>query len=111
MQANLWVDKLSFKDGTTIELKKDSIVVFVGPNNSGKSLTLKEIAGKAGNQTISSKIIQSAKISIEGSAEDFFAKIEDRKHSDTYIYNNMNYNSGMGRRGLESEHLTVFRPS
>lgn len=37
------ITKLRFNDGTEIELGKSDIVVFVGPNNSGKSRSLADI--------------------------------------------------------------------
>jgi hypothetical protein len=36
-------ESLTFSDGTTIELDHDDIVLFVGPNNAGKSLALREL--------------------------------------------------------------------
>jgi len=45
MKPSVWIHRIEFNNGTNIELNKDSIVVFVGPNNSGKSQILKEIDG------------------------------------------------------------------
>lgn len=44
MGARLWVSKLKFRNEKTIDLDKNSIAVFVGPNNGGKSTALKEIS-------------------------------------------------------------------
>jgi ABC-type cobalamin/Fe3+-siderophores transport system ATPase subunit len=38
------VDRLTFTDGTSIALAADSILVVIGPNNAGKSVTLAGIA-------------------------------------------------------------------
>lgn len=38
-----YVDGLVFNDGTSVELRRDDIVVFVGPNNVGKSQALRDI--------------------------------------------------------------------
>ncbi len=35
-----WLTHLRFSDGTTINLSEGDIVVFVGPNNAGKSAAL-----------------------------------------------------------------------
>ena len=43
MNVGLYVSRLQFKSGASITLNKDSIVVFVGPNNSGKTQSLKDI--------------------------------------------------------------------
>ena len=39
------IDRLIFNDGTEVALNATDIVVFVGPNNSGKSRSLKDIFG------------------------------------------------------------------
>ena len=39
------IDRLTFNDGTEVALNATDIVVFVGPNNSGKSRSLKDIYG------------------------------------------------------------------
>jgi len=102
MQANLWVEKLNFKDGTSIQLKKDSIIVFVGANNSGKSLTLKEIVQNINGHGGSSKIVDSAKVKVEGSVEDFLEKISDRKSGTTYMFYESGVNAGMDANALRS---------
>lgn len=38
-----FISKIIFNDQTVLEIQEDSIIVFVGPNNSGKSQTLKDI--------------------------------------------------------------------
>lgn len=38
-----YVNKLEFNDGTELGLNKNDIVVFVGPNNVGKSQTLRDV--------------------------------------------------------------------
>lgn len=44
MKAKIWLSELQFSDNTKIPLSKNDIVVIVGPNNSGKSASLKEAA-------------------------------------------------------------------
>jgi hypothetical protein len=43
MGTPIRLDSLTFSDGTEVSVCKDSIVVLVGPNNSGKSRGLREI--------------------------------------------------------------------
>ena len=38
-----YVDALDFNDGTHMDVSQSDIVVFVGPNNAGKSRSLKDI--------------------------------------------------------------------
>lgn len=40
---NVWVKSIVYKNQKEIRLDKDDIVVFVGPNNAGKSSTLREL--------------------------------------------------------------------
>ena len=46
-RPNVYVESLVFNDGTSLAVNKDDIVVFVGPNNVGKSQTLRDIQIKA----------------------------------------------------------------
>lgn len=38
-----YISKLHFNNGQAVEINKDDIVIFVGPNNAGKSQSLKDI--------------------------------------------------------------------
>ena len=42
-KPSLFVDSITFNNGETIPLNHDDIVVFVGPNNAGKSQSLKDV--------------------------------------------------------------------
>ena len=42
-EVNGYISKMYFNNGKTIDIQKDSIVIFVGPNNAGKSQSLKDI--------------------------------------------------------------------
>lgn len=44
-----YITKLIFNDGRELSLNKDDIVVFVGPNNSGKSQSLRDIFNNCQN--------------------------------------------------------------
>nr|WP_294926579.1 AAA family ATPase [uncultured Flavobacterium sp.] len=97
---NFWIDKINFKNGTNITLKKDSIVVFVGSNNSGKSLILKEIHDMSYHHNTSSIIVDTVEICVEGSSDDFISRIEHRRKGATYHYHS-NDNTGMGENSLK----------
>lgn len=45
-KPSAFIDSLTFSDGTTLSFAKGDIVVFVGPNNSGKSAALRNIRAK-----------------------------------------------------------------
>lgn len=42
-EVNGYISKILFNNGKEIDIEKDSIVIFVGPNNAGKSQSLKDI--------------------------------------------------------------------
>lgn len=42
-KPQLFVKRLTFNDGTSLSLTHNSIVVFTGANNSGKSQALKDL--------------------------------------------------------------------
>ena len=46
----LFVNSIKFNNGETININKNDIVVFVGPNNAGKSQSLKDIYACIKNQ-------------------------------------------------------------
>lgn len=76
MEAKPWVEKIFFKNGITVELNNDDIVVFVGPNNGGKSTFLREL-----NEFLrltsaqQSRIIQKIDISKTGEFADLLVQI------------------------------------
>ena len=43
VRPRLSFEKIQFSDGTELQLAEDDIVVFVGPNNAGKSAALREL--------------------------------------------------------------------
>ena len=49
LRPNLFIEKLIFNNGTTLQVGKGDIIVFVGPNNVGKSQVLKDIHNLTGN--------------------------------------------------------------
>lgn len=43
LRPRLSFEAITFSDGSTLAVDDDDIVVFVGPNNAGKSATLREL--------------------------------------------------------------------
>jgi hypothetical protein len=56
---------ITFSDGQSLELNEDDIIVFVGPNNAGKSAALRELE-YAISRDQPQKVISSAKLSTFG---------------------------------------------
>ena len=51
-QVEFSINKITFSSNDTLELEPNDLVVFVGPNNSGKSSTLREIICGCGDQSV-----------------------------------------------------------
>jgi ABC-type transporter Mla maintaining outer membrane lipid asymmetry ATPase subunit MlaF len=62
-----FVKSLTFNDGTVIDLNPDDIVVIVGPNNMGKSATLREIEQKVAFPQTETIVLKELKIDRIGS--------------------------------------------
>ncbi len=70
MDIRVWIDSITFNDGTTIQMEKDQVLILVGPNNAGKSTSLKDLNlflkyGNGANQ-----IIQNSTLKKEGDDND-----------------------------------------
>lgn len=96
-----WINKLEFKNGKTVDLQENSIVVFVGPNNSGKSLTLKEISLLTSRDVIENNIVDSLTITAKGNSSCFLEVIQNREKNGNYHYLT-DYNSSIGGQTLTS---------
>ncbi|KIO50840.1 ATP-dependent nuclease [Flavobacterium hibernum] len=101
MKTEFWLNSLEFKNNLTVDLKKDSIVVFVGPNNSGKSRTLREIFQLTKGQKYNIEILKSLKVSASGTADDFLELIKSRKKDGSYRYYESSSNTGMDANALK----------
>lgn len=66
---------LTFSDGSAFEIQPSDIVVFVGPNNAGKSVALKELEEWVGDRS-RSLVVRSAKFHHTGTQDDFAAYLE-----------------------------------
>ena len=60
----LYVESLIFNNGESININKDDIVVFVGPNNVGKSQSLKDIYACITNQKYK-KVIKDVSLTLQ----------------------------------------------
>ena len=66
---------ITFSDGTTLELEEKDIVVFVGPNNAGKSAALRELQDWVGDATTGT-VVTRATLRQTGTAADLRAYLE-----------------------------------
>ncbi len=70
------IKSASFSDGSKVEFSENDIVVFVGPNNSGKSVALKNIFEKSKNFANQGLVINKIELSQEGKKEDLLSWLE-----------------------------------
>lgn len=63
-------EEVTFSDGQNFNFADDEIVVFVGPNNAGKSAALRELQGWVA-RSVPQKVIINAKLKKTGSSSDF----------------------------------------
>ena len=69
------VAELTFNDGVTLSIRPDDIVVFVGPNNVGKSRALKDIYTLSGGKKGSIVVIDAKFNMKDGPIHDLLSKV------------------------------------
>jgi ABC-type transport system involved in cytochrome c biogenesis ATPase subunit len=89
-RPSLTFESITFSDGDTLDLNEDDIVVFVGPNNAGKSAALRELEmflrrGETGS------VIHSAKIRRTGDVTGFLNWLEKNSLLSAGAYRGMGY--------------------
>lgn len=73
MKPRVWINEATFSDGTSLTFDKNDIVVFVGPNNVGKSAALKEMHTFLRQKQDTGKVIKAIQFAKEGSEDDCLA--------------------------------------
>lgn len=75
-KSRVWISEIEFNDGSKINFGKNDITIFVGPNNAGKSASLKEAAKllRAKNQRCI--VLKAISIENEGDEDALFSFIE-----------------------------------
>jgi AAA domain, putative AbiEii toxin, Type IV TA system/Overcoming lysogenization defect protein-like, TOPRIM domain len=61
-------ETITFSDGKVLELEDDDIVVFVGPNNAGKSAALRELEGSIGRPAVHN-VVSACSLRFDGTPE------------------------------------------
>jgi predicted ATPase len=65
-----WITSVTFSDDNTVSLSENDIVVFVGPNNAGKSRALQDIIQKARDKKNEGIVIKDIEMSMAGTQDD-----------------------------------------
>lgn len=75
MKSRIWLSEIQFSDTSKIPLEKNDIVVLVGPNNAGKSATLKEAAKLIHQKNERGKVLLNITIEKDGELSDLMGDI------------------------------------
>ena len=67
---------LTFSDDTTVQLDPTDVVIFVGPNNAGKSVALRELEERLRDQPIETIVVKSAARHDTGTSKGFRAFLD-----------------------------------
>lgn len=90
----LFVNSITFNNGETIKINKNDIVVFVGPNNAGKSQSLKDIYACIANQH-HKIVIKDIDLTFQNSDNDVAfiesCSAQSKNPTSGYIYSGINY--------------------
>jgi hypothetical protein len=70
LEPRAWVKNITFSDNTTIAFEPDDAVIIVGPNNSGKSATLRAVRDKFANSNTTSPVVKGIVVQREGTFDD-----------------------------------------
>src|SRR5688572_18965178 len=80
MVPRVWISQFTGSDGTAVDLTGHDVVVFVGPNNAGKSAALRGLRGKLEEPGTLSPVIASIAFSKEGSPEELESWLREWTH-------------------------------
>ena len=103
-RPKLFFETITFSDGTTLKLDDDDIVVFVGPNNAGKSAALRELEGWVARSS-AGHVVTNATMTKRGTQEDLRIYLEAKAQKSGGIadvrYGGIGYN-------IHHTHLNYF---
>jgi len=76
MNTRIWLNEIEFSDNSKIAFSKNDITVFVGPNNAGKSASLKESANLLRQKNNRGVVLKDISIEKSGEEADLFSLLE-----------------------------------
>ena len=91
--AKGYIRKIKFNNGKEIEINKNDIVIFVGPNNVGKSQSLSDIY-QLSNNKVPTIVISDIEVSKEGSLKELLEATSIKHNNGRFIsYSALNHNA------------------
>lgn len=91
MKPHVTVASITFSDGTAITLEPSDIIVVVGPNNSGKSATLRFIRDRFQNENPPSPVISQATLRKIGTLSDVSEWLPTVSRKETDLTSGLKY--------------------
>ncbi|EAZ90233.1 ATP-dependent nuclease [Crocosphaera chwakensis] len=82
MKPKVWIEKIKFSDDSEVTFDSNQIIVFVGPNNVGKSASLKELNTLTRTNHPNRRVIKDFSLRKEGQLNDlleFFNRYSEEK--------------------------------
>lgn len=77
MIPKIWIEKIRFSDNSELTFAPNQITVFVGPNNAGKSASLKDINIITRQKNREGKVAKEFILKKEGTPEDLYDYIKE----------------------------------
>ena len=78
VDPKIWIESIIYNDGTKIALSSEDIVILVGPNNSGKSATLKEAQQLMRSQSDKGRVLSGIGLASQGSSESLVSWLSEK---------------------------------
>ncbi|WP_253997768.1 ATP-dependent nuclease [Myxococcus qinghaiensis] len=89
MIPTVFIEQLTFSGGASVTLEPDSIVVIVGPNNAGKSATLRDILRLAPSRRhggAANHVVTDLMVGRSGTVDDFLALMAPYRLPNSPLY-------------------------
>ncbi|MCR6639720.1 MAG: ATP-binding protein [Sporocytophaga sp.] len=74
--TRVWISEVIFSDDTKVTIEKNDIIVLVGPNNAGKSASLKEAASLLQTKNRKGKVLKDITIEKDGDNNELISFLE-----------------------------------
>jgi predicted ATPase len=80
MNTRVWISEIEFNNNSKIQFSENDITVFVGPNNAGKSASLKETADILRKKNHNDTVVGDFNINKKGDTSDLQNLLEAVSH-------------------------------
>lgn len=114
VKAGGYISRIHFNDGTYVDIQKNDIIIFVGPNNAGKSQSLKDIYILSSGKFPTTVVSDIAITKYTSQIKDLLDNISPKQPQGSYtLYNvlgrNFNYFESTNTQFLTIPYFDDFR--